>query len=58
MKLIGENIHIISKRTRTAIEEKDKEYIRNLAKKTNRCRLDRPEYRSCKKTAGDNEMAD
>ena len=33
MKLIGENIHIISKRTRTAIEEKDKEYIRNLAKK-------------------------
>ena len=33
MKLIGENIHIISKRTRTAIEEKDKDYIRNLAKK-------------------------
>ena len=33
MKLIGENIHIISKRTRTAIEEKDKEYNRNLAKK-------------------------
>ena len=33
MKLIGENIHIISKRTRTAIEEKDIEYIRNLAKK-------------------------
>ena len=33
MKLIGENIHIISKRTRTAIEEKDKEYIQDLAKK-------------------------
>lgn len=33
MKLIGENIHIISKRTRTAIEEKDKEYIQDLAQK-------------------------
>jgi 5-methyltetrahydrofolate corrinoid/iron sulfur protein methyltransferase len=33
MKLIGENIHIISKNTRTAIETRDKEYIKNLAKR-------------------------
>lgn len=31
MILIGENIHIISKKTRTAIEERDSEFIRNLA---------------------------
>lgn len=33
MKLIGENIHIISKKTRTAIENKDKLFIQDLAKK-------------------------
>ncbi len=33
MKLIGENIHIISKKTRTAIDERDKEYIQTLALK-------------------------
>ena len=27
MKLIGENIHIISKRTKEAIENRDKNYI-------------------------------
>lgn len=31
MKLIGENIHIISKKTRTAVEERDKAYIQDLA---------------------------
>lgn len=31
MKLIGENIHIISKKTREAIENKDEAYIKNLA---------------------------
>lgn len=33
MKLIGENIHIISKKTRAAIEARDKDFIQNLAKK-------------------------
>ncbi|MFH0703207.1 MAG: dihydropteroate synthase [bacterium] len=33
MKLIGENIHIVSPKTRLAIENRDKEYIQNLAKK-------------------------
>lgn len=33
MKLIGENIHIISKKTRAAIEGRDKEFIQNLARK-------------------------
>ena len=33
MKLIGENIHIISKKTRIAIENRDREYIQDLAKK-------------------------
>ena len=31
MKLIGENIHIISKKTRTAVENRDKGYIQDLA---------------------------
>lgn len=31
MLLIGENIHIISKKTRKAVEEKDEAYIRDLA---------------------------
>lgn len=31
MKLIGENIHIISKKTREAIENKDEDYIKRLA---------------------------
>ena len=33
MKLIGENIHIISKNTKTAIENKDKNYIFNYINK-------------------------
>ena len=33
MKLIGENIHIISKKTREAIENRDKDYIQNMAKR-------------------------
>lgn len=33
MKLIGENIHIISKKTREAIDNKDEKYIIELAKK-------------------------
>lgn len=33
MKLIGENIHIISKKTRTAVENKDTGYIQELAKR-------------------------
>lgn len=33
MKLIGENIHIISKKIRTAIENRDKEFIQDLAKR-------------------------
>ncbi|HSA05544.1 MAG TPA: dihydropteroate synthase [Candidatus Gastranaerophilales bacterium] len=33
MKLIGENIHIISKSTRSAIENRDTDYIVNMAKK-------------------------
>lgn len=33
MKFIGENIHIISKKTRTAIEQRDKQFIQDLAKK-------------------------
>ena len=33
MKLIGENIHIISKKIREAIENKDEEFIKNLAKR-------------------------
>lgn len=33
MKLIGENIHIISKRTKEAILNKDKEYVQTLAKR-------------------------
>ncbi|EKE03791.1 MAG: Dihydropteroate synthase DHPS [uncultured bacterium] len=33
MKLIGENIHIISKKTRTAIEERDSQFIQELAKR-------------------------
>jgi len=31
MKLIGENIHIISKKTRIAIQERDQKYIQELA---------------------------
>jgi len=31
MKLIGENIHIISKKTKTAIQERDQKYIQELA---------------------------
>ena len=33
MKLIGENIHIISKKTREAIENRDKNYIQDMAKR-------------------------
>jgi len=33
MKFIGENIHIISKKTRTAIEERNTEFIQDLAKR-------------------------
>ncbi|NLF82574.1 MAG: dihydropteroate synthase [Candidatus Gastranaerophilales bacterium] len=33
MKLIGENIHIISKKTRSAIESKDAEYLLDMAKR-------------------------
>lgn len=33
MRLIGENIHIISKKTRTAIENRDKDYIQDYAKR-------------------------
>ena len=33
MKLIGENIHIISKKTKTAIENRDAAYILDMAKK-------------------------
>ncbi len=33
MKLIGENIHIISKKTREAIENKDTAYVLNMAKR-------------------------
>ncbi len=33
MRLIGENIHIISKKTKTAIENKDSAYILDMAKK-------------------------
>lgn len=40
MKLIGENIHIISKKTRTAIENRDKEYIQDLAKKQIQAKVD------------------
>ncbi len=33
MKLIGENIHIISKKTRTAIENRDADYVHDMARK-------------------------
>ncbi len=33
MKLIGENIHIISKKTRTAIENRDESYILDMAER-------------------------
>lgn len=33
MKLIGENIHIISKKTKAAVENKDKAYLQDLAKR-------------------------
>lgn len=33
MRFIGENIHIISKKTRTAIEERNTEFVQDLAKK-------------------------
>jgi len=33
MKLIGENIHIISKNTKTAIEKRDKSYIQKIAQR-------------------------
>ncbi len=33
MKLIGENIHIISKKTKTAIENRDSAYVLDMAKK-------------------------
>lgn len=33
MKIIGENIHIISKKTRQAIDDKDAEYLIGMAKK-------------------------
>lgn len=33
MKLIGENIHIISKKTRTAIENRDAEYVLDMARR-------------------------
>ncbi len=33
MKLIGENIHILSKKTRTAIENKDAAYVLDMAKR-------------------------
>ena len=33
MRFIGENTHIISKKTRTAIEERNKEFIQDLAKR-------------------------
>lgn len=33
MRLIGENIHIISKKTRTAIENRDKQFIQDMALK-------------------------
>jgi cobalamin-dependent methionine synthase I len=34
---IGENIHIISKKVRTAIEERDKDFIQDLAKRQVEC---------------------
>ena len=40
MLLIGENIHIISKKTRLAIKEKDTEYIRELAIKQQKAEVD------------------
>jgi 5-methyltetrahydrofolate corrinoid/iron sulfur protein methyltransferase len=33
MKLIGENIHIISKKTRAAIESRDKQFVLDMAKR-------------------------
>ncbi len=33
MLLIGENIHIISKKTRTAIENKDADFVLDMAKR-------------------------
>lgn len=40
MKLIGENIHIISKKTRLAIENRDSAYILDMAKKQNAAGID------------------
>ncbi len=40
MKLIGENIHIISKKTREAIENKDTAYILDMAKKQAKAEVD------------------
>ncbi len=40
MKLIGENIHIISKKTRTAIENRDSEYIIDMATKQAKVGID------------------
>jgi 5-methyltetrahydrofolate corrinoid/iron sulfur protein methyltransferase len=40
MLLIGENIHIISKKTRIAIQERDEDYIKSLARKLNASDMD------------------
>ena len=37
MILIGENIHIISKKVRTALEEKDENFVKNLVKFQQNC---------------------
>jgi len=40
MRFIGENIHIISKKTRIAIEERNKEFIQDLAKRQSAANMD------------------
>lgn len=40
MLLIGENIHIISKKTRIAIEERNEEFIKDLAKRQQEAKVD------------------
>lgn len=40
MQLIGENIHIISKKTREAIENRDAEYILNMARRQKAANVD------------------
>jgi 5-methyltetrahydrofolate corrinoid/iron sulfur protein methyltransferase len=40
MKLIGENIHIISKKTRTAIENRDRQFIQDMAKRQSDAGMD------------------